>query len=63
MDERPRNKKPDAAEWGLWRAWAARAGISQADIDSVFGVSNLSYTRERAGEKLGIYAKDLEKAE
>ena len=62
MDERPRNKKPTAAEWGLWRAWAARAGISQADITNIFGLSNLTYTRGQASNRLGVYAHTLEKA-
>lgn len=55
----PRNEPPTAAEWGLWRAWAARHGISQAVIHELFGNGPNDFTREQAAQRLAEYARQL----
>ena len=35
--ERKPEDTPAANAWGLMRAWLAQAGVSQADIDEMYG--------------------------
>lgn len=51
------NEMPDAAEFGLLRAYLALQGVSQADITSVIGSNVGGQSRKEITDKLKAWFK------
>lgn len=58
---RPPNEVPSAAEFGLLRAYLARAGVSQAQITEWIGVKPDGRTRAEITSELKIHLLGLTK--
>jgi hypothetical protein len=54
-------RKPDAAEYGQRRAYAARLGISNAQFRAMFGTQTNPNTRKDGADNLIAWAKTLPK--
>ena len=62
-DDRPESNIPGAAEFGLLRAYLARAGVSQATIRSWIGTGAQGRTRAEIAAIMRERLRDLPKAE
>ena len=62
MAAKGKDEKPTAAEFGLLRAYLARIGVSQAQINSVIGNTVNNRTRAQIANLLINWMKGLPKA-
>ena len=56
------NEVPSASEFGLWRAFMAQAGVSQALLNTHMGNSPLGRTRKEISDGNIVMMKDFPKA-
>lgn len=56
------NGVPTAAEFGLIRAYLARAGVSQAQVEAVIGKTVNKRTRAQLADLLKLWLRELPKA-
>lgn len=54
-----RDQYPSQVEWGLRRAYLAKRGISQKDIDLILGKRNDEFLRVEAVDNLILYCRYL----
>lgn len=57
----PRDEMPSAAEFGLIRAYLARAGVSQAEISAIIGTNVSGRTRAEIAADLVAWIGQLTK--
>ena len=61
MNPKPPYEIPSTAEFGLLRAYLARAGISQNDIKIIIGINPDGRTRSEITAELKEWLKELTK--
>lgn len=59
-----KNAKPTNADWNAWRAYGARLGMTEAQLDELYGVNYGQYNKLRVqrGNELAAWVRTLPKA-